>query len=377
MPAGAAPPRGLTRPPPPLGWAAGAAPPADPRPSRRESPIPSTPQEAGLAAAVDDGAPAVEDVPPSRPVPSLEDDVRGHLLEPPRSLPPKYLYDRRGSDLFDRICLTPEYYVTRTEEALLARVAGEVADAARPATVFEFGSGTSRKTPRVLEACLAEGSLASYAAFDISPDALRAAGRKIRKRHPGLGLRLFAGDYTAGLDALPELPGPCLFLFLGGTIGNFPEPEGQAFLRDVAAVMGPDDSLLIGADRVKDPAVLDAAYNDAEGVTAAFNLNALSVLNDRLGADFRPRAFRHDARYVGERERVELRLVAEGAQRVRIPRLDAAFELADGETILTEISRKFTPESLARLLGGAGLAMAGHYAADGDYFSLVLARRAG
>lgn len=316
-------------------------------------------------------------MPPSRSVPSLEDDVRRHLLRPPRSLPPKYLYDRHGSELFDRICLTPEYYVTRTEEALLARVADDLAGAARPATVFEFGSGMSRKTPRILDACLAGGSLASYAAFDISRDALHAAGRKFRKSHPGLGVRLFVGDYTAGLESLPDLPGPRLFLFLGGTIGNFPAPEGTTFLRDVAAFMKPGDSLLVGADRIKDSAVLDAAYNDAEGVTAAFNRNLLSVLNRRLDADFSPCAFRHDARYVDARERVEIRLVAGGAQRVRISRLDATLEMDDGETILTEISRKFTPESLARLLADAGLEMAGHYTDDDAYFSLALARRTG
>ncbi len=312
-------------------------------------------------------------VPPSRPVPTLADDVRELLLGSPRSLPPKYLYDEAGSDLFDQICRTKEYYVTRTEDALLTEVVGNVAATVRPATVFEFGSGMSRKTPQIIDACSRVGPLATYAAFDISPDALHAGGRALQARHPEIDVQLFVGDYTAGLDALPVPEGPRLFLFLGGTIGNFPETEGIRFLRDLAAKMEPGDFLLMGADRIKDHRVLHDAYNDSEGLTAAFNQNVLRVLNARLGADFEPEAFRHDAIYSEQRTQIEMRLVATQPQTVTIGRLDEQVRFAPGESILTEVSRKFSRESLEHLVRSAGFRLHRHYTPDNQYFSLVLA----
>ncbi len=315
-----------------------------------------------------------EAIPPARRIPTLAEDVRNHLLIPPRSLPPKYFYDQHGSELFDRICETPEYYVTRTEADLLEEVVDSIAIATRPVTVFELGSGMSRKTHRILEACQAVGSLERYAAFDISPDALLSAGDTIRKRLPFLDMRLFSGDYTAGLETLPSLPGPKLFLFLGGTIGNFDEREETAFLQDVAGIMGPEDYLLLGADRIKDRRVLNAAYNDSTGITAAFNRNILTVLNTSLAANFEPEAFRHDAHYNESRERIEMFLIAEKAHTVCISDLGENFELEGGEKILTELSRKFSLESLERLIAVAGLSLFQHYTAKNDHFSLVLAR---
>ncbi len=312
-------------------------------------------------------------VPPSRPVPTLAEDVVNGLLTEPRSLPPKYLYDQVGSDLFDRICRTDEYYVTRTEAALLNQVVGHIAEAVQPATVFEFGSGMSRKTPQIISACSRAGPLTTYAAFDISPDALQAAGRDLQRMHPDVAVELFVGDYTAGLEALPVPEGPRLFLFLGGTIGNFSEPDGARFLADVASKMEAGDFLLLGADRIKDRQVLHDAYNDSQGLTAAFNQNVLRVLNARLGADFDPDAFRHDARYSAERAQIEMRLVAVRPQTVTIRGLDKQIRLREGETILTEISRKFSRESVERLIASAGLRPFRHYASDNDYFSLVLA----
>ncbi len=312
-------------------------------------------------------------VPPSRPVPSLSEDVRELLLASPRSLPPKYLYDETGSDLFDRICRTPEYYVTRTENALLTEVAGSVAGTVQPATVFEFGSGMSRKTSQIIDACDRAGPLATYAAFDISPDALRAGGRSLRQVHPDIAVQLFVGDYTAGLDALPVPRGPRLFLFLGGTIGNFSEAEGVRFLRDIAAKMDRGDFLLMGADRIKDREVLHDAYNDSEGLTAAFNRNALRVLNARLDADFDPDAFRHDATYCEKRTQIEMRLVATRPQTVTIGQLGLTVRFARDESILTEISRKFSRESLERMMTDAGFVLHRHFTSNNEYFSLVLA----
>ena len=310
---------------------------------------------------------------PSRPIPTLADDVRELLLGSPRSLPPKYLYDEAGSDLFDQICRTKDYYVTRTEDALLTEVVGNVAATVRPATVFEFGSGMSRKTPQIIDACCQVGPLATYAAFDISPDALRAGGEGLRQSHPEMSVQLFVGDYTAGLDALPVPEGPRLFLFLGGTIGNFTEPEGIRFLRDLAAKMEPGDFLLMGADRIKDRQVLHDAYNDSEGLTAAFNQNVLRVLNARLGADFEPEAFRHDAVYSEQNAQIEMRLVAMQPQTVTFNSLDEQIRFDRGESILTEVSRKFSRDSLERLVRSAGFKLRRHYTTDDEYFSLVLA----
>ena len=312
-------------------------------------------------------------VPPSRHVPTLAEDVRALLLASPRSLPPKYLYDQTGSDLFDQICRTDDYYVTRTEDALLTEVAGDVAATVQAATVFEFGSGMSRKTPQIIDACSRDGSLGTYAAFDISPDALQMAGRALQGGHPEIAVQLFVGDYTAGLDALPVPAGPRLFLFLGGTIGNFSEAEGIRFLQDLVSKMEPGDFLLLGADRIKDRRVLHDAYNDAEGLTAAFNQNVLRVLNARLGADFEPEAFRHDACYSEEQAQIEMRLVATAPQTVTIRCLNEQIRFARGEAILTEVSRKFNHESLERLIENSGLRLHRHYTPANDYFSLVLA----
>lgn len=312
-------------------------------------------------------------VPPSRHVPTLAEDVRALLLASPRSLPPKYLYDQTGSDLFDRICRTDDYYVTRTEDALLTDVAGDVAATVQPATVFEFGSGMSRKTPQIIDACSRAGPLATYAAFDISPDALQMAGRELQRGHPEIAVQLFVGDYTAGLDALPVPTGPRLFLFLGGTIGNFTEAEGIRFLHDLVTNMEPGDFLLLGADRIKDRRVLHDAYNDAEGLTAAFNQNVLRVINARLGADFEPEAFRHDARYSEKLAQIEMRLIATAPQSVTIRCLNEQVRFARGEAILTEVSRKFSRQSLERLIERSGLQLHRHFTPANDYFSLVLA----
>lgn len=311
---------------------------------------------------------------PSRPAPSLAEDARAGLLEPPRSLPPKYFYDERGSRLFDRICNTPEYYPTRTEEALLERWAGEIIAATRPEQLLELGSGTSRKTRHLLDACQAAGLACRYRPFDVCEAMLRESGARLLEAYPWLRVEALVGDYNAGLARLPDAPGRCLFVFLGGTIGNFEPAQARTFLAELRARMRPGDALLLGADRVKDPDVLRAAYNDAAGVTAQFNLNVLQVLNRELDADFDPSAYRHLAEYNRRRRRVEMYLIARRPQRVRLGALGAEFRLAAGERILTEISRKFALSDLRALLAGAGLALARHYSPANGYYSLLLAR---
>jgi L-histidine Nalpha-methyltransferase len=313
---------------------------------------------------------------PVRPAPSLADDARSGLLEPPRSLPPKYFYDARGSRLFDRICDTPEYYPTRREAALLARHSDDIVARSRPSHLIELGSGTSRKTRLLFDACERQGRYLAYWPIDVCQSVLLDSGISLTEDYPWLCVNALAGDYLAGLEGLPAVEGGRLFLFLGGTIGNIPRGEDEAFLSALRRRMGPADRLLLGADRVKDAAVLHAAYNDASGITAEFNLNLLCVLNRELGAGFDRRGFAHRALYNAAEEQIEMYLVARRDQRVRIGALGAELHFAAGERLLTEISRKYTPESLQALLGAAGLAVEHHYEPPDGYFSLVLARPA-
>lgn len=317
---------------------------------------------------------ALTEVPPARPIPSLLEDVRSGLLKKPRSIPPKYFYDGVGSQLFDQICDTPEYYPTRTEAALLEAHAEEIVSVARPEEILELGAGTVRKTRFLIDAAARAGTLTSYAPFDISADALEETGRRIVGDYRSLDLNLLVGDYLAGLDNLPQNGARRLFVFLGGTIGNFEPAAAEAFLSELAQHMSPTDHLLIGMDRVKDPAVLTAAYNDAEGVTAAFNLNLLDVLNRELGADFDTDRFFHRAVFDEDSSRIEMHLVSKEEQTVRFDALDASVDLDEGETILTEISRKFTDDAIAALMRKTGFAIERHFTPANDYFSLVLAK---
>jgi L-histidine Nalpha-methyltransferase len=310
---------------------------------------------------------------PERPLPSLADDARAGLLQSPRRLLPKYFYDKVGSELFDRICTTPEYYVTRTEDALLAARAGAITEASRPDHVLELGSGASRKTLHLFNTFETHSIRCTYWPYDVCESILREAGRRLMETYHWLDVNALVGDYHAGLQHLPDPPGRRLFVFLGSTIGNFDRPQAVALLRELCGKMRSGDSLLLGADRVKDPAVLRAAYNDAAGLTAAFNLNVLRVLNRELDANFDLQAFDHQAHYNKAERRMEMYLIARKAQTVNLRVLREKLELEADEAILTEISRKFTPEMLIELLADAGLHVAAHYEPDNGYFSLVLA----
>jgi L-histidine N-alpha-methyltransferase len=313
---------------------------------------------------------------PSRRMPSMSDDVRQGLLSPPRSLPPKYFYDDHGSKLFDRICETPEYYPTRTEAALLRDNAEAIIAAARPHHVIELGSGSSRKTRHLLDACEALGEYCAYWPFDVCEGMLRESGERLLVEYPWLEVQALVGDYLAGLDHLPDPTGRRLFVFLGGTIGNFDPEAAQAFLRELQARLRPGDACLIGADRVKAHATLTAAYNDEQGVTAAFNLNVLQVLNRDLDASFDLGGFEHQAVYNDAAQQIEMYLIAKHDQEVEIGALNQRLSVGSGERILTEISRKFTRSSLEGLLDGAGLRVTHHFEPYDQAFSLVLAQPA-
>ena len=309
---------------------------------------------------------------PARRIKTLAEDVREGLLEPPRTLPPKYFYDARGSELFDRICDTEEYYPTRTENALLARYAGDIIRRLAPRHIIELGSGTSRKTRHLLRAC-EELDGAVYWPFDVCREVLEQTGESLAADYPWIDINPLLGDYSAGLEHLPCPSGSCLYVFLGGTLGNFDEPEAVSLLTELSSRMSGQDRLLLGIDRVKPGPVLRAAYDDAQGVTAAFNRNVLYVLNRELAGNFQPDAFSHQAVYNENEARIEMYLVANRPQQVYLEAIDATLRIDAGESILTEISRKFTPESAANLLARAGLGIECHYTPQNQYFSLLVA----
>jgi len=303
---------------------------------------------------------------------SLAQDVLEGLGGRPKELPPKYFYDEYGSWLFDRICHVPEYYPTRTEDALLQRHARDIIAISKPDTIFELGSGASRKTVHLLNACEQESCYSIYQPLDVCGEMLVDAGQRLVRNYGWLDVEALVGDYSAGLDFASGREGSGLYVFLGGSIGNFTHQQAVSFLTGVRRSMCSQDFLLLGADRVKSTDVLNAAYNDARGYTEAFNLNILSVINRELGGQFVLEHFRHHAFFNEDAAQIEMHLRSTRAQRIDIESLAMQVEFAQGETVRTEISRKFTPESLAGLVDDAGFSIARHYQPENGYFSLLL-----
>jgi L-histidine Nalpha-methyltransferase len=284
----------------------------------------------------------------------IREEVAAGLGRPQKELSPKFFYDRRGSELFEEITQLPEYYPARAERALLEDfVPGWIA--ARPAaTLVELGAGAAAKTRILLDAMLSAAPCVTYVPIDISAGFLRATAAALRTEFPGLQVHPIAADLSTGLPPTPDLPGPALFAFLGGTIGNFPPGRDTALLGQVSAAMTDRDRLLLGVDLVKPVEVLERAYNDTAGVTAEFNLNVLRVLNREIGSDFDPDGFRHHAFYDPGEDRIEMHLVATRPMVVNVP--DAgSFALEEGESIRTEISRKFDRERVTAMFRTAGL----------------------
>lgn len=307
--------------------------------------------------------------------PVLRADVLAGLSARPRRLPSKYLYDDRGSALFEAITRQPEYYLTRVELALLAGHMGEIAAAAGPAVhVVEYGSGSGLKTERLLAGL--EGPLA-YTPVEISAAALEACVARLRPRFPQVEMLPLRADFTRPLR-LPQprrVPARTLVFFPGSTLGNFAADEAVALLAAMAGTIGDTGMALVGIDLVKDPAVIEAAYNDAAGVTAAFTLNLLARLNRELDADFDLDGFAHQARYVAERERIETRLVSLRPQRVHVA--GHAFDFAAGEAIEVEYSHKYRDAGFAALAARAGLEVAAGWGGEAEGFGLRLLRRIG
>jgi L-histidine N-alpha-methyltransferase len=299
---------------------------------------------------------------------ALRADVLGGLTRTPKTLPPKWFYDAHGSELFDQITELPEYYPTRAEREILVARAAEIAAATGARTLVELGSGSSEKTRYVIDALTA---LHTYVPVDVSESALTQAGQALIAERPGLNVHALIADFTAALT-LPETPGPRLLAFLGGTIGNLLPAERAAFFTSVRALLSPGDALLLGTDLVKDEKVLVRAYDDAAGVTAAFNKNVLTVVDRELGADFDPGAFDHVALWDAENEWIEMRLRSRTAQTVKIPALDLAVDFAAGEELHTEVSAKFRKEGVRAELAAAGLELSHWWTDTEGRFALSL-----
>lgn len=310
---------------------------------------------------------------PARDIPDIEEDVRSGLLSLPRSLPPKYFYDERGSRLFEQICATPEYYPTRTEEKLLTHYSEEIISQVKPVEIMELGSGNARKTRQLFDACEQTDHTCSYSPIDVCEPMLESVSEQLQSDYSWLDVNPLVGDYHAGLEHLPKTNGTRLYVFLGGTIGNFYPAQARDFINEVRESMRPGDYLLLGADRVKDNDVLDAAYNDEQGVTAEFNLNVLNVLNRELKADFNPLNFDHRAEFNSEHNRIEMHVVCTCDHVVHLQNLDEKIFFHQGDSILTEVSHKFTSDGLEKLLEESGLNICNHYEPVNKYFSLVLA----
>lgn len=310
-------------------------------------------------------------VPLERNASTLAADVRSGLGSVPKSIPPKHFYDARGSKLFERICRTEEYYPTRTEEQLLQGLAPKLMSTLRPTHVVELGSGSAQKTCALFDAAAACDATCRYVALDVSPSALRRSAELLLRRYAWLSVDGIVGDYERHLDRIP--PGERrLFVFLGGTIGNFEPAAAVTFLRRLRERMSTGDHLLLGTDLVKEKAILDRAYNDRAGLTAAFNRNVLLVINRELGARFDPATFRHVAFFEPSKTQIEMYLESSIAQRIPIASLGWSVEFQAGERLLTEISRKFTRRTVAELLTAAGLELRSWYEPADGAFGLSL-----
>ena len=305
---------------------------------------------------------------------TLADDVLDGLTRPLKELPPKHLYDARGSELFDAICDLPEYYQTRTERLILRTQAPTIVARTSAVELVELGSGSADKTRVLLDAMNDARTLRRYVPVDVSETTVHAAAERLVEEYPGMSVHGVVGDFERHLTHLPNPLGPRLFVFLGGTIGNFPPGSRRRFLRGLRKVMGPDDHLLLGTDLVKDPRIIEAAYDDSAGVTAQFNLNVLHVLNRELGANFDVDRFEHVAFFDRKREWIEMRLRATEQQHVRVEALDLDVEFAPREELRTEISVKFTPERLCGDLDAAGLELVESYTDPNKLFTVSLSR---
>jgi L-histidine Nalpha-methyltransferase len=300
-------------------------------------------------------------------------DVARGLTSTPRWLPPKYFYDAAGSKLFEAITRLPEYYLTRTEWALLLAHAPALMERVQPREIVEIGAGGGAKTRVLLDARNGYRGPLRYLPVDVDRATMARAARALTAAYPFVEVRGLVGDFEQHLGHVPAATGRRLVAFLGSTIGNLDPPARRDFLREVRRLLAPGDRFLLGVDLVKDPRILEPAYDDAAGVTREFNRNILRVVNRALGADFVPEAFRHVAFYNRDAERIEMHLVPETAQTVRIRAVDLTVTIAPEEGIWTESSYKFTRSGVAAVLEASGLGLEHWHTDADDLFALAVA----
>ncbi len=306
----------------------------------------------------------------------LANDVLDGLTRPFKELPPKHFYDSRGSELFEQICELPEYYPTRTELAILTERADEIVARSGATTLVELGSGAAEKARILLDAMERAGTLQRYVPLDVSERVVKESAHQLTDEYDGLEVHGVIGDFERHLVHVPEWEDePRLVAFLGGTIGNFPPGTRRTLLRKISNLLGPDDRMLLGTDLVKDPRVLEAAYDDPAGVTAEFNLNVLHVINRELGANFPTEQFEHVAFFDRKHEWIEMRLRALEACSVEIGDLGMSVEFEAGEELRTEISAKFTRPRLEADFAAAGLVLDDWFTDEDELFALSLAAR--
>lgn len=298
------------------------------------------------------------------------------LSQNPKRLPSYLFYDQAGSELFEQITKLPEYYPTRTELEILENDAEEiVCEAGRGFELVEFGSGSSYKTRILIDAALRlQGSL-TYIPIDISRDFLIESVQNLLEDYASLHIVAVAAEYRAGLQNLPKTKHHRLILFMGSNIGNMEDEEAIAFLSSISDRMSPSDRLMLGADLAKDPSIVIPAYNDAQGVTAQFNINMLDSLNAQIGTNFQTEAFQHRAPYLQDQGHVQMQLVATQAQIVECPDFPQPIQINEGEIIVTEISSKYTPERLEELFSAANLQTVRTWNDDRNWFSVVMLQK--
>ncbi len=304
---------------------------------------------------------------------ALRVDALAGLTSEPKWLPPKWFYDARGSELFEEITRLPEYYPTRAERQILDVRAVDIAKHTDVTSLVELGSGSSEKTRLLLDALRDHGTLQELVCLDVSESALDEAVTALTGAYPSVAVQGVVADFTEHLDRL-NASSPRLVAFMGGTIGNLLPPERATFFESVRGVLDSDEWLLLGADLVKEPETLIAAYDDGQGVTAEFNRNVLQVLNRELGADFDIEAFEHRAIWNAEAEWIEMHLVATRDLVVEVPALDLEVTFAAGESLRTEISAKFRRAGLQAELERAGFKADFWWTDDQERFAVVLAR---
>ena len=300
-----------------------------------------------------------------------EEKIISLLKNKKKSLPTQYLYDDLGSKLFEEICETEEYYLTRTEKQILELNASDIVNEVLPSEIFEFGSGSSKKTKTLIAKVLKRNKKLTYFSFDISIKALKMSYNELNKISKSLHVQLIKGDFNNDIKRIKKSKKNRLYLFLGSTLGNFNNKIAINFLDNIANLMNKEDSFLLGVDKVKDEKIINSAYNDSKGITKKFNKNILNVINKEYKLNFNEKNFLHNAKFNSEKSQIEMYLESTVDHSVKLPN-DENLNIEKGEKILTEISRKFSEKTLRDLFNKANLEIKKSYTDNKKYFSLYL-----